>query len=59
MLHDNGEVLITAEMHSTSLFDQPQRLLAAGLGPAVAVEVGEQPVARIAMQVDRATEGGL
>ena len=41
VLHDDGEVLVAAEMHGAGLPDQPQRGIAARLRPAVAVEVGE------------------
>ena len=59
MLHNDGEVLVATEVNSARLLDQPQGGLASGLWPAIAVEVGEQPVARIAVEMHRTAEGGL
>ena len=59
MLYDDGEVLVAAEMHGAGLPDQPQRGIATRLWPAVAVEVGEQPLVGLIVHVHRAAEGGL
>ena len=59
VLHDDGEVLVAAEMDSPSPLDEPEGGVAARLRPAVAVEVGEQPLIGLAVHVHRAAEGGL
>ena len=57
VLHDHREVLIAAKVGRVGGLQEPQSRIAAALRPAVAVEVGEQPVVGAAVQVDGAAEG--
>ena len=58
MLDDDGEVLVATEVGCPGAADFEQGALAAGLGPAVAVEVGEQALVATAVHVDGTAEGG-
>jgi hypothetical protein len=56
--HD-GEVLVATEMRRPRVREDAERLVAARLRPAVAVEIGEEPVVGLAMQMHGAAEGCL
>ncbi len=59
VLHDDGEMLVAAEMHGPRAADFFERAIARRLRPAVAIEVGEQAIVALAVHVDGAAEGGL
>ncbi|MFM8904650.1 MAG: hypothetical protein ACKOIB_05320, partial [Verrucomicrobiota bacterium] len=57
VLDRDGQMLVTAEMHRPNPAERAQGLVAGGLRPAVAVEVGEQTVVLSAVHVHGAAEG--
>ena len=59
VLHDDRQVLIAAEVRGLRRLQNPQGGVAARLRPAVAVQVGEQPVVPGAVEVHRAAESRL
>lgn len=59
VLHDNGKVLVAAEMHGAAAAQFFQRGIATALRPGIAIEIREQAVVHASMQVHRAAEGGL
>jgi hypothetical protein len=56
VLHQDGQVLVAAEMNRPGAANFLERAVAAGLRPAVAIEIRQQPRIALAVHVDRAAE---
>ena len=59
VLNHHGEVLVSTEMAGARLAQDLQGFVAAGLWPAVAVQISEQAVFLAAVEVHGSAEGGL
>ncbi len=58
MADGDGEVLVTAEVGGGGASDFAEGVVAAGLGPGIGVEVGEEAVGGLSVNVDGAAKGG-
>ena len=57
MFHNDGKMLIAAQMRSPRATHFQERTFASGLWPAIAVEIGKQATIAASVHVDGSTEG--